>query len=807
MAELPTGTVTLLFTDIEGSTRLLQELGDRYADVLVEHRRVLRDVFRNHGGVEVDTQGDAFFYAFARTQAAASAADEAQHALSGGPVRVRIGIHTGEPTLTDDGYVGVDVHRAARIMSAGHGGQVLLSQTTRDLLDSGIEVRDLGQHRLKDLGTPQRLYQLGDGDFPPLKTLHQTNLPVQPTPLIGRERELVEGRLLLCEHRLVTLVGPGGTGKTRLAVQLAADVAEEFEDGVWWVPLAAVTDPEFVEPTIKQAVAAKNGLAEHLRSRHTLLLLDNFEQVVAAAPRVAELLRDAPSITLLVTSREPLRLTGEREYAVAPLPEDEAVMLFSERARAVKPTFAPDEHVAEICRRLDGLPLAVELAAARVKVLPSERLLERLGRRLPLLTGGARDLPTRQQTLRATIEWSYDLLGEEERRLFARLAVFVGGWSLEAAEEVCEADLETLTSLVDKSLVRERAGRFEMLETIREFALERLERSGDGGIRDRHATYFSGLADRRWHELIRGVPEWRQSVESEHENMHAALEWSLEHGRGEDALAICSGIWPFWISRGYAREGRRWLERALDLPRETMTGRRGDALAGLGNIAQFQGDLELAEQKFEEVLEIFRALDEPRWVAAALTQLADIVAAQGDRVRARGLVEESVALRRELGSFMLGRALSSLADLDLAEGDYSRARALVEESLEWYERHEPESEHVGSILAQLGEIARREGDDEAALQAFADAIRFNVRIGVEDQLSDAFEGVAAVWAARGDTERAARLAGAAEQIRERSALVPWRPERPLPERIEPAWSEGRAMTTAQAVEYALRDIE
>jgi predicted ATPase/class 3 adenylate cyclase len=805
--ELPTGTVTLLFTDIEGSTRLLQELGDRYADVLAEHRRVLRDAFQGYGGVEVDTQGDAFFYVFTSAKNAVAAAGEAQHALAGGPVAVRIGLHTCEPTVTDEGYVGADVHRAARIMSAGHGGQVLISHTTRELLDAELVLRDLGEHRLKDLSEGRRLYQLGEEDFPPVRGLNFTNLPVQPAPLIGRERELAETRSLLREHRLLTLVGPGGTGKTRLALQLAAEAVEDFENGAFWVPLAAVRDPGLVVPTIAQTIGAKNGLADHLRSQRMLILLDNFEQVVDAAVEIGELVGEAPDIKLLVTSRVPLHVSGEQEYPVPPLPVSDAVTLFGERTRAIKPDFHADEHVPEICRRLDGLPLAIELAAARGKVLSPQAILERLNRRLPLLTGGARDAPERQRTLRATIEWSHELLDDSAQRLFTRLAVFSGGWTLEAAEHVCEADLDALSSLVDKSLVRERDRRFEMLETIREYALERLELTGEGDdMCDRHAAYFARLADRRWQELIRGVPEWRQTVDAEHENLHAALEWSLGRGRGEDALAIGSGIWPFWFSHGFVRQGRRWLERALALPAE-RTGRRGDVLAGLGNIAQFQGELELAERMFEEALALFRTLDEPRWVAASLSQLADILGAQGDLVRARGFAEESVVLRRELGSFMLGRGLASLAELDLAEGDYARAQALLEEGLECYKQEAPESEHVPSLLETLGEVARRDGDEPAAMRAFADALRFNVRIGEESQLPEPLEGMAAVWATRGDLERAARLAGAAERIRERSALVRLRLERPLPDRVEPACTEGRAMSTEEAVEYALRDVE
>ena len=410
MRKLPTGTVTFLFTDIEGSTRLLDELGEGYAEVLAEHHRVVRKAIEEHGGVEVDTQGDAFFVSFARASDAVAAASSAQEALADTGLRVRMGIHTGEPLLADTGYIGMDVHRAARVMSAGHGGQVVLSQTTRDLLDEAFELQDLGEHRLKDLSAPQRLFQLGSGEFPALKTLHQTNLPVQPTPLVGRDSELAEAGALLRGNRLVTLVGPGGSGKTRLALQLAAEAIEDFEGGVFWVPLQAVADPRLVESTIAQNVGARDGVAEFLRGRKALLLLDNLEQVLEAAPDLAELLRETSGVKLLATSREPLNLAGEQRFPVDPLPDDDAITLFLERARAVDPGFSASPAVGEICRRLDGLPLALELAAARVSVLSADALLARLDRSLPLLTGGARDVPERQQTLRATIEWSYKLL-------------------------------------------------------------------------------------------------------------------------------------------------------------------------------------------------------------------------------------------------------------------------------------------------------------------------------------------------------------------------------------------------------------
>ena len=426
MRGLPQGTVTFLFSDIEGSTRLLHELGERYAEVLAEHRRVVREAVARHRGVEVDAQGDGFFVAFASAREALAAAREAQEGLRKGQVRLRVGLHTGEPSLTEEGYVGMDVHRAARVAAAGHGGQVLLSQTTRDLVDA--DVRDLGEHRLKDLSAPERLYQLGPGDFPPLKTLFQTNLPVQPSPLLGRERELGEiAAFIRGGTRLLTLTGAGGSGKTRLALHAAAELADDFADGVWFVSLAATTDSALVGPTIAQVVGAPADLSQFLRGRELLLVLDNLEQLL---PDAAAAIAGLP-VRVIATSRERLAVSVEQEYEVLPLPRDDAVALFVERAHRLAPAFEPDEHVAAIVRRVDGLPLAVELAAARVKVLTPAQIEERLGQSLDLLTGGARDAPERQRTLRATIAWSHELLEPNEKRLFARLSVFAAGATFE----------------------------------------------------------------------------------------------------------------------------------------------------------------------------------------------------------------------------------------------------------------------------------------------------------------------------------------------------------------------------------------
>jgi predicted ATPase/class 3 adenylate cyclase len=496
-SDLPSGTVTFLFTDVEGSTELLQELGaDAYAVALAEHRRVIREACAAEGGVEVDTQGDAFFIAFPTAPGAIAAAEAMTTALAQGSIQVRIGLHTGTPLLAEEGYVGGDVHRAARLAAVGHGGQVLVSSATAQLVE--VELADLGEHRLKDFSAPERIYQLGEEAFPALNSLYRTNLPIPSTPFLGREAELAEVAALLgsSDARLLTLTGPGGTGKTRLAAQAAGLVSDCYADGVWWIPLASLRDPNLVLVTAAQIVGSKDGLAGHIQDKEMLCLFDNFEHVVEAAADVAELLASCPNLDLLVTSREPLHVTGEQEYAVGPFAHEEGVGFFLARARAVKVDFEADDAVSEICRRLDDLPLALELAAARVKALTSTQILERLEHRLPLLTGGARDLPERQRTLRATIEWSYDLLGKEEQRLFARLSVFRGGCTLEAAEEVCEATVDTLQALVDKSLLRFTDERYSLLETIREYAAERLEHSGEAeALRNRHAQFFLQLAE------------------------------------------------------------------------------------------------------------------------------------------------------------------------------------------------------------------------------------------------------------------------------------------------------------------------
>jgi predicted ATPase/class 3 adenylate cyclase len=823
LRQLPTGTVTFLFTDIEGSTRLLHELGDGYGEVLAEHRRLLREAFSRYGGVEVDTQGDALFVAFARASDAASAALEGQRALVGGAVRVRMGVHTGEPVVTAEGYVGIDVHHGARVMSAGHGGQVLVSQATRDLLGAAFPLRDLGEHRLKDLTAPQRLYQLGDGGFPPLRTLYRTNLPIQPTPLVGRERELEEAGALLRSHRLLTLTGPGGSGKTRLALQLAAEAIEQFTDGVFWVPLQALRDPAVVEHAIAASVGAADGLAEYVASKRLLVLLDNFEQVIEAAPTIASLLAGTPNASVLVTSREPLQLEGEQRYPVEPLPIDDAVVLFTERARLVAPGFQPTAAVEEICRRLDGLPLAVELAAARVALLNPGELLARLERRLPVLTSRSRDAPARQRTLRATIEWSHELLEPGEQQLFRLLAVFRGSFSLEAAEAVCDADLDTLESLVAKNLLRRwGSGRLGILDTIREYALERLDESHEAeDIRGRHAEYF--LSVLRDANLNAGVtfdarkPLRHDVAVAEQDNLRAALTWATRSVSVTLGLELATAADWFWTMED-PDEGTRWFQSLLDHPEaETVVPHlRADALRCYGAYLFLCGDLERGERAAKQSLAIYDQLENEYGRAVMLHRLGIFAMVRGDLERARELVEEAHALHARkqepvTRAFRLGEMTGTLGAIARDAGDDERAYALISESaaaareagIVWWE---------GGMLAELAALALNAGRlDEAEARARESlAIAESLR----DRPGRVFGIGLLAWvaAARGEVERAARLWGAIEDEVALAPLGGWRRHRDtcearMRELAEPEFeqsrAEGRTLTLDEAAALAL----
>jgi predicted ATPase len=814
MPDLPTGTVTLLFTDIEGSTRLLDELGERYADALAGHQRALRKAFQAHGGVEVSTHGDAFFYVFERATDAVAAAGEGQASLAGGPVRVRIGLHTGEPNLTDGDYVGPDVNRAARIMAAAHGGQVLLSQTTRDLLDASVGLRDLGEHLLKDLSAPIRLFQLGEVDFPPLRSLIQAQLPIALEPLVGRKRELTELVRLFDRNgaRLVTLTGPGGIGKTRLALAVAADLVKSFEDRVTLVELASVNDPDHVLPAVAEAVGVQGELEAHFGSREHLLVLDNLEQVVAVAPRLSRLLAACSGLRMLATSREALRITGEREVALGPLPEAPAVELFRRRAEATRPGFAGDYALlAEICRRVDSLPLGIELAAARVKVLPPAELLARLEQRLPLLTTRARDLPERQRTLRAAIEWSYDLLSEEERGLFGRLSVFAGGWTLSAAEEICEADLDLLESLVDKSLVRRDGARFTMLETIREYAAERLAESGEeDALRRRHAVYFVAVAEQvESEQLDAGPTGWRERLRPEWDNFRAVFAWSLATGEPELGLRLAGAVSFAWLDRNLLAEGTSLFETLFRAAPNVDELIRAKALFAWSMIASVQSDWVRTKELGEEALEIFRRRGHGLGVAWTLTNLAVVPLEFGRPEEARALLDEADALHRSEGSGGGLRRISHLyAQLAAETGDTKRSRKELRGSAE-LSLAAGEDFSAATTLHSLGDVELSEGEIDAAGAAYAEALRVAWRTGAQRVVCYSLAGLAAVAAERGRLEDAAFLWGFVERYEERLTFTLRRRSRyadPLdaaaaahPER----WQAGRDLEVGAAVEHAL----
>jgi predicted ATPase/class 3 adenylate cyclase len=814
MPDLPSGTVTFLFTDVEGSTRLLHDLGaEAYAEALAEHRRVIRAACAGEGGVEVDTQGDAFFFAFPTAPGAVRAAAAMSSALASGPIQVRVGLHTGTPLLTDEGYVGEDVHRAARIGAGGHGGQVLVSSSTKALVGSSgsepqsLPLLDLGEHRFKDLSAPERVYQLGDGSFPPLKTLYQTNLPVPSTPFLGRERELQEAMALLARDgvRLLTLTGPGGTGKTRLGLQVAGAVADGFPHGVWWVPLASLDDPELVLESASRELEAKVDLDRHIGDKQMLLLFDNFEHVAAAAGGVAALLEACPRLEILVTSRERLHLTGEHEYPVPPLAPDEAVDFFAARARASSPAFEVDDATGEICRRLDDLPLALELAAARVKALSTDEILRRLERRLPLLTGGGRDAPARQQTLRATIGWSYDLLSNGEQTLFTRLAVFAGGCTLEAAEHVCEADVDTLQSLVEKSLVRFTDDRYWMLETIREYAAEQLSATGETGVLlERLGRYLVSRAEADGAPLfLYRQPEAFGFFEREHSNTRAVMEWSLSYGRPELAAALVGSLGQVWSGRGHLREAAGWIDAVLRARGATTDRAWAWVLISASDIRKVQGDVAGAVEVCEELV---RMADNPSIdrlpVASALADLSDFARDRGDHTSAADYAKRSLEYRTA-HDLPAARAVNSLAEIALANGDLEQAERLFQRAADDYAGHDT---NRVAVLARLGEVARRCGDLGRAANRLGEALETAARLEDDAAVGEVLQAFALLENDRARPERAATLWAAGERLQDEWGVsVAQRTYRnlDLSELPRDAMAAGAAMDVDEAVAYAL----
>jgi predicted ATPase/class 3 adenylate cyclase/predicted negative regulator of RcsB-dependent stress response len=857
------GTVTLVFTDIEGSTRLIQALGARYADVLATHNRILRGAFEEHGGTELSSAGDGLYFSFQSARAALAATVAGQRALAteewppGAAVKVRIGLHTGEPISSEAGLVGVDVHRAARISQAGHGGQILVSNTTRDLvaneLPAGVALVDLGQHALKDLAGPQRIYQVAaDGlqtAFPPLRSLDSrpNNLPRQMTSFVGRADDLLSARQMIVSAPMVTVTGPGGVGKTRFAVQVCVETLDKFEEGVWMIELGALADPDLVPQSVAAAlgISERSGLSvddalvEHVSGRQMLLLLDNCEHLLDACANIAyRLLSKSPFLRIIATSREPLGIAGESQLQLAPLatPDpatvrradealaSDAVRLFLDRALAVHPGFAlTDRNASAVCQitqRLDGIPLAIELAAARVRALPVDQIAERLSDRFRLLTGGNRLAVSRHQTLRATIDWSYDLLSEQERTVLRRLSVFAGGMSLDAAEQICSASsiarddvFELLARLVDKSLLAlDESGstsRYRILEMVRQYAREQLLESNEAEEAfERHRDWYLELVERSKPNFFRGVDplDTLAEFDREHDNLRAALEWSAAEPAGAGpGLRMAAGLWRYWEIRGFLVEGGRWLERTLSATDGEVSSLRANTLTGAGILASMQGDwraafayhseslnqhrqlgnansvayasnnlanvalelndLERARELYEQALAIVRQARDERGAAIALINLGNVVSRQGEHDEARRLFDESVTIFERFGdSWGVAFALDSAALAAKRAGDTERARSLHEQSMQ-LSRQIGDERGVARTLTHLADLAAEQDDLARAKALHRECLRIRQSLRDMPGIASAMEKLAWVLLTEA-AEDAARLLGSAEALRE-----------------------------------------
>ncbi len=824
---LPDGVVTMLFADIEGSTVLLQELGDAYAGVLGLYRSTLREAVDRHGGVEVDTAGDGYFASFPDAGNALEAAFECQAALAAGrwpngvTVRARLGLHTGSVRVVDRTYLGLDVHRAARIAAAGHGGQIVLSKETLDAcgperFKGRFEFRDLGAHRLKDLRYPELLLDAvvagTNPRFAPLRTVDSrpTNLPQAPTALVGRTDELDDIIDLLGRGsaRLLTLTGPGGTGKTRLALEVAGALIDRFPAGVLHVPLAGIEDAELVVPAIAQTLNIREqgesdllgAVVNRLQRAKMLLFVDNFEQVMGAAGAVDELLENCPELQLLVTSRETLGSPFERVYPLEPLPlptgrransfimlaESPAVQLFVQRVRDHDPGFELDAtnatEIGEICRRLDGLPLAIELAASRLRLLSPKMLLGRLSQRLDILKGG-RDRNERHRTLRATIDWSYRLLDEDEQRLLQAVAVCAGGFSFQTAEAICEdldwidVDiLDGITSLAGKSLVAlsmvsgER--RLRLLDTIREFAFEKLAESGRvGEMQDRHAEHFVGLAEAVAPALLSA--EQRAKVGQlldEQDNVRAALAWALQRADAElSSRGITALLW-FWISRGLFTEGGSWVAKALDHAERTgAVAHRAAIVDAAGWLRMFAGDYAGALEYCRTAHDLYAEHGTPRDVARTKMTLGITLAVTGDEANGPPLIVESLEMFRAQGDDQGAvLALIALGEGVRAGGDSETAEQLYMEALDKL-RAQGNVYWPGQLLQNLGHMRLAAGDPAAAQAFFTQALEYGQAYDYPIITSLCLAGFGGVALARGEPEVAARLLGKTQQWLEEMA--------------------------------------
>lgn len=873
--DLPTGTVTFLFTDIEGSTKHLGKLGDRYPPLLEEHQRLLREAFSGAGGVEVSTEGDAFFVVFPNATDAVRGAVDAQRALAShdwpeeAQIRVRIGIHTGEGILGGDNYAGIDVHRAARVMSAGHGGQILITEATHALtarsVPAGVTFREIGVHRLKDLDHPERLFQVAasglDEDFPAPRTLSARpgNLPEQLTTFIGRRQEVEGVKNALSRTRLLTLTGPGGTGKTRLSLQVAGEVRDDFENGAFFVALGPLSDPDLVPTTIAQALGLREDparpvietLVEDLRDKSMLLLLDNFEQIIDGGRYVSEILAACSNVKALVTSREVLHLHGEHEYPVPPLalpdPADlpplasltqyEAVALFIDRAVAVKPEFAITNEnapaVAELAARLDGLPLAIELAAAGIKLLNPAAILKRLENRLMGMGQGARDLPARQQTLRGAIAWSYDLLEPQEQQFFAALSVFRGGATLEAIEAVAAQPsgidaFDAVASLVNKSLLRQvdmDSGdpRFSMLETIREFAEEQLAQSPETAeVHERHAAYFLEMAESAAADIYGPKQsELLDALGREHDNFRAALTWTELH-KLPTALRMGGALWRFWQMRGHLREASERLSGIVAHPEaEQHPEEFAIALEGAGGIFYWMGDWDPTRDYYSRALELRRAGDDKAALAEALYNMSFVYSVapgeKRDAERSRQVAEEALAIYRELGD-RGGEAKThwAMSNVFTVQGQWDKTREASTQALDIF-RELNDRFSLAWTLHSVGLSASVLGDFESAEAPLTESLEIFEEAGDVTGIALLLADFAQMEARRGDGPRAARLRGAslASEAKSGQGLVSnfddilGQFEEVIlgvipPDEYEKYLKEGWAMSLEEAVDYALR---
>jgi predicted ATPase/class 3 adenylate cyclase len=815
MVELPRGTVTFLFTDLEGSTLLLASLGAEYAGLLEDCRTLLRDAIRYHGGQEVDTQGDALSAVFSRATDAVTAAVAVQQAvaartwLGGADVRMRIGLHSGEPMLAAGGYVGMDVHRAARICQAAHGGQIVISQTTRDLvadsLPNGVAIHDLGEYQLKDLARPLRLHQITVPGLPTVfaalraSSVRTDNLPVQLMAFIGRERELAAVTHLLASHRLVTLTGAGGAGKSRLAIEAAAQLVPAFRDGVWLIELAPLSDAAMLPQAVAVTVAVQEQpgraltetLADVLQSRSLLLVLDNCEHLVSpCAALVERLLKACPRLQVLATSRETLNIEAEITYHVpslsAPNPahlhaleqllEYDAVLLFLDRATRTAPTFALTEQnaraVAEVCAHLDGMPLAIELAAARLKVLSVEQIASRLHDRFRLLTEGTRTSPPRHGTLLAAMDWSYQLLSQREQRLLRRLAAFAGGFTLEAAEQICTGDglapgdvLDLLSALVEKSLVltlqRNGTPRYGMLETVREYSLTKLrESSEESAVRRRHRDWWIAFLEHAEAELYGPQQKvWFNRLDEEHDNFRAALRWCLEQREVEAGIRLVGAMGWFWYLRGFPSEGRSLLKNVLSMPAVVPKAVRAKALNRAGLLAQHQGDYAEAVALCEEGRDLATAAADIREGSVALHVLGNIAwQPHADYRRARELFEQQLQLARDSSDrWMEAMALHNLGRVSWRQGDYAEAQRLLETTQSIFAAIGDAPNGTAWALHSLGLVARSRGDYARATEYHARCLELFRELGQRAHYALAVNNLGVLARHQGNYARATAL--------------------------------------------------